>query len=355
MTTRPVIEVTDLHRRYGGPDGFEAVRGVGFTVGPGELFALLGTNGAGKTSTLDVLEGLAAPTSGTVRVHGLDPWRDRRELRPYTGIMLQSGGFPPDLTVAETVTMWAGTLSDPRPVDEALRLVDIDAKRDVLVKQLSGGEQRRLDLALTLLNRPTVVFLDEPTTGLDPESRRNTWELIRRIRDEGACVVLTTHYLDEAQTLADHLAIMDAGRVVMAGTVAEIVADHPARIAFAPPDRPLPTLPATVEVRRAGRMVEVATTDLQTTLTDLLLWARGEGVTLPDLTATPASLESVFLSITAGRRSQDASAADPAGAGEPPDAAPADAAGTTPSIAVAGAADATSPAAAAATSGGGPR
>ena len=306
----PTIEVNDLRRRYGGPEGYEAVRGVSFTVEEGQLFALLGTNGAGKTSTLEVMEGLAPAFAGSVRILGQDPWTERRSLRPYLGIMLQSGGFPPDLTVAETAQMWAGTLSAPRGVDEALALVDIDGRRDVAVKQLSGGEKRRLDLALALLNRPTVLFLDEPTTGLDPESRRNTWELVRGIRDSGTTVVLTTHYLDEAQSLADDLAIMHAGRIERAGTVAEIVADHPAHISFATPARPLVSLPGVVGTDIERGVTTLRTTTLQDTLTDLLQWARAQSVVLEDLDATTASLESVFLSFTQGPHASNDSIAD---------------------------------------------
>jgi ABC-2 type transport system ATP-binding protein len=302
------IEVSELHRRYGGPDGFEAVRGLSFEVGEGQLFALLGTNGAGKTSTLDVLEGLAAPSAGSVRVMGMDPWTDRRQLRPYTGIMLQSGGFPADLTVAETAQMWAGTLSDPRPVAEALELVSIHERSKLFVKQLSGGEKRRLDLALALLNRPKVLFLDEPTTGLDPESRHNTWELVRDIRDSGTTIVLTTHYLDEAQSLADHLAIMHAGKIIRTGTVTEVLAEYPAHISFETPSSPVPRLPGVTDVDSTRGVVTLSTTQLQQTLTELLSWAREQGVTLHALNATTASLDSVFMSVTSESGSQRESA-----------------------------------------------
>ena len=205
MDDTGVITVRDLRRRYGGTGGrgFEAVRGVTFSVRRGELFALLGTNGAGKTSTMEVLEGLAPPTRGTVRVLGCDPCRDRARVRRRMGIVLQEGGFPPDLTVAETGRMWAGTLSAPRPVPEALDLVGLGHRAGVAVRSLSGGERRRLDLAMAILGRPEVLFLDEPTTGLDPESRRRTWRLIRELLGAGTTVVLTTHYLEEAEELAD--------------------------------------------------------------------------------------------------------------------------------------------------------
>ncbi|SEE77200.1 ABC transporter ATP-binding protein [Jiangella alba] len=292
-----VIEVSGVRRSYG---DYEAVRGVTFSVARGELFALLGTNGAGKTSTLEVVEGLARPAAGRVRVLGRDPYTDRAAVRPRIGVMLQQGGFPADLTAAETATMWAGTLTLPRPVAEALELVDLAHRADVAVKQLSGGERRRLDLALAVLARPDVLFLDEPTTGLDPESRRNTWRLVRTLLDDGVTVLLTTHYLDEAEELADRLAIMHQGRIVRTGTVAEVVASQPATVSFALPTSvprdQLPELPGTFAVDD-GRRVELHTGTMQATLTGLLVWARDHGVELHDLSARPASLEQAFLAV----------------------------------------------------------
>lgn len=300
-----VIEVSELRRRYGGQGdkGFEAVRDVSFTVRRGELFALLGTNGAGKTSTVELLEGLARPTGGTVRVLGHDPYAERRLVRPRIGVMLQEGGFPADLSAAETVRMWAGCTTGARPVGEALDLVGLGPRRDVRVKQLSGGERRRLDLALALLGRPEVLFLDEPTTGLDPEARHTTWELVRRLRDEGTTVLLTTHYLEEAESLADRLAIMRDGRIVTTGTPGQVIGTHPARIRFAMPAGwfvgDLPPLAALGVLRHDehhGR-VELQTAELQRTLTGLLLWAREKDVELEGLDARTASLEEAFLAI----------------------------------------------------------
>jgi len=306
MTNQAVIEVRGLSRRYGGAKGFEAVRGVSFSVERGELFALLGTNGAGKTSTLEIVEGLDRPSGGTVRVLGHDPFARRAAVRPRIGVMLQEGGFPPDLTVAETVRMWAGTLTAPRPVAEALALVDLEHRASVRVKQLSGGERRRVDLALAILGRPEVLFLDEPTTGLDPESRRNTRRLIRGLLLDGVTVLLTTHYLEEAQELADRLAIMHRGEIVAAGSLAEVVAAYPARVRFVlpdgvPPER-LPAFPASrleVDAAGTGWAVTVHTHALQPTLTVLLAWAAERGVDLHGLDARSASLEEAFLSIAA--------------------------------------------------------
>ncbi|MEV6568025.1 ABC transporter ATP-binding protein [Streptomyces kronopolitis] len=320
-----VIDVTGLRRHYGavsrrrrtggpgdrsrsnGRQDHEAVRGIDFSVGRGELFALLGTNGAGKTSTLELLEGLAPPTAGRVRVLGRDPYRERRAVRPRIGVMLQEGGFPGELTPAETLRMWAGCTTGARPVDEALGTVGLGRRRNVRIKQLSGGERRRLDLALALLGRPEVLFLDEPTTGLDTEARRTTWELVRGLRDEGTTVVLTTHYLEEAEELADRLAILHEGRIAAAGPVAEVVAAHPARLSFELPDDLSPgSLPAWTELGVLGRetdgsTIRLRTGELQRTATGVLLWAQREGITLRGLDVRSASLEEAFLHIAKGR------------------------------------------------------
>jgi ABC-2 type transport system ATP-binding protein len=326
-----VIEVTDLRRVYGG--GFEAVRGITFSVGRGELFALLGTNGAGKTSTVELLEGLAPPSGGHVRVLGHDPYRERAAVRPRIGVMLQEGGFPSELTVAETVRMWAGCTSGAArgarrgrslegrwretggTVGEALEFVGLGRRAGVRVKQLSGGEKRRLDLALALLGRPEVLFLDEPTTGLDAEGRRDTWELVRELRDGGTTVLLTTHYLEEAEDLADRLAILHEGGVAATGTPAEVTASQPSRISFDLPDGYfLGDLPPLGEMGVTGhevdgRAVVLRTNELQRAATGLLVWAERARVELGRLEVRSASLEEAFLRIAretaaaeAGRR-----------------------------------------------------
>ncbi|MFD8149165.1 ABC transporter ATP-binding protein [Streptomyces sp. NPDC059720] len=308
-----VIEVTGLRRVYGG--GFEAVRGIDFSVRRGEIFALLGTNGAGKTSTVELLEGLAAPAAGRIRVLGHDPYTERSAVRPRTGVMLQEGGFPSELTVAETARMWAGCVSGARPPAEVLALVGLDRRSDVRVKQLSGGERRRLDLALALLGRPEVLFLDEPTTGLDAEGRRDTWDLVRALRDGGTTVLLTTHYLEEAETLADRLAILHEGRIAVTGTPAEVTASQPSRISFElPRDHHLGDLPPLAELgvcahEVTGRTVRLRTRELQRTATALLAWAERAGVELRRLDVRSASLEEAFLSIAqeAGAKTAPAS------------------------------------------------
>ncbi|GAA0922748.1 ABC transporter ATP-binding protein [Streptomyces thermoalcalitolerans] len=300
-TSDHVIEVTGLRRVYGG--GFEAVRGITFHVDRGEIFALLGTNGAGKTSTVELLEGLAPPDGGRVRVLGHDPYTERAAVRPRTGVMLQEGGFPSELTVGETARMWAGCVSGARPVREALALVGLERRTDVRVKQLSGGERRRLDLALALLGRPEVLFLDEPTTGLDAEGRRDTWELVRTLRDGGTTVLLTTHYLEEAEGLADRVAILHEGRIAAAGTPAEVTASQPSRISFELPaghflgDLPPLSGLGVIGHETDGRVVRLRTRTLQRTATELLLWARQAGVELRGLDVRSASLEEAFLGI----------------------------------------------------------
>ncbi|WP_405628767.1 ABC transporter ATP-binding protein [Streptomyces sp. NBC_00016] len=300
-TNEHVIEVTDLRRVYGG--GFEAVRGISFHVDRGEIFALLGTNGAGKTSTVELLEGLARPDGGRIRVLGHDPYAERAAVRPRTGVMLQEGGFPSELTVAETARMWAGCVSRARPIGEALALVGLAGRADVRVKQLSGGERRRLDLALAVLGEPEVLFLDEPTTGLDAEGRRDTWDLVRALRDAGTTVLLTTHYLEEAENLADRLAILHKGRIAAAGTPAEVTGAQPSRITFELPEGYfVGDLPPLGELGVCGhevdgRVVRLRTRELQRTATGLLVWAERAQVALRRLDVRSASLEEAFLGI----------------------------------------------------------
>ncbi|GAC68445.1 ABC transporter ATP-binding protein [Gordonia soli] len=291
-----VISARGLRRVYGrGADAHEAVAGVDLDIADGEVFALLGTNGAGKTSTFDLLEGLVAPTSGSVSVFGLDPLRERDRVRPDIGIMLQSGGLPADLTVGETLEMWRGTCSQPTTVADVLDKVRLTDRVRVRVGSLSGGEQRRVDLACALLGRPRLLFLDEPTTGLDPESRRDTWDLLADLKRSGVTMVLTTHYLDEAEELADRIAIMHRGRIAREGSLAEIVGGHPSRIVFDHPGLVLPDLVG-ASVEPTAR-VTVHTHELTRHLYELLEWSRRHRVPLTGLEARSASLESVFLDI----------------------------------------------------------
>lgn len=296
----PAITVSGLRRSYGRrAQAFEAVRGVDLEVARGSVTALLGTNGAGKTSTLEVVEGLAEGTAGVVRVLGLDPLKDRAEVRRRTGVLLQRSGFSGALTVRETLAMWASTLTRPRSVDEALGMLRLDDRAEVRVLGLSGGEQRRLDLACTLMGDPEVVMLDEPTTGLDPESRRDVWRLVEGLRDAGVGILLTTHYLEEAEALADHLLIMHEGRIVRSGSPADIAAGQAATITFATLPRPVEVLVG-LPVADDHGLTTVETHDLQATLTDLLSWAAHHDVRLERLSASEAGLEAAFLAVAEG-------------------------------------------------------
>ena len=302
----PAVWVRGLRRTYGkGASAYEAVRGVDLDVPAGSITALLGTNGAGKTSTLEVLEGLAPATAGRVSVLGLDPIADRALLRARMGILLQRSGFSGDLTVRETLRLWHGTLSSPRSVDDMLELLSLEQRADVRMLALSGGETRRVDLASTLMGNPELAILDEPTTGLDPESRREVWRLVTGLRDGGATVLITTHYLEEAEALADRLAIMHAGRIVRSGTPAEIEAGFPSKIKFAD----VAGLPG--DLARVRRVVHghgrttLETDALQASLYGLLGWAAQNGVELDGLDARSPSLETVFLSIADGSGQAD--------------------------------------------------
>jgi ABC-2 type transport system ATP-binding protein len=303
----PAVQVRGLRRTYGqGASAYEAVRGVDLDVPAGSITALLGTNGAGKTSILEVLEGLAPATAGKVRMLGLDPIADRAAIRSRTGVLLQRSGFSGDLTVRETLQMWSSTITAPRIVDEMLELLSLGRRADVRMLALSGGETRRVDLACTLMGNPELVVLDEPTTGLDPESRRTVWRLVSDLRDSGATVLITTHYLEEAEALADRLEIMHAGRIVRSGSPTEIAAGHPSTISFAELSGAfaVPERLAGVRgvVHEYGRTV-METDRLQVTLSDLLTWAALNRVTLDDLDARSPSLETVFLAIADGRDS----------------------------------------------------
>ncbi|MFF5986760.1 ABC transporter ATP-binding protein [Prauserella flavalba] len=304
----PVIEAAGLRCSYG---SFEAVRGVDFEVRQGELFALLGTNGAGKTTTLETLEGLRRPTSGTVRVLGMEPYAERRRLSSRVGMMLQESGFAGDLTVTETVALWQDLSSKRSDADEAMQLLDLAHRRDVRVKQLSGGERRRLDLLLAVLGKPELLFLDEPTTGLDPESRKAAWDVIRTLLAEGVTMVLTTHYLDEAESLAHRLAIMHEGRIAVSGSLVDVLAAERARIGFdLPRETPVSTLPDFVgeldRDRLAQGRVELQTTDLDHDLTAVVQWRSAHQVPLLRFRAQHASLDDVFHGVVDRNRVEPA-------------------------------------------------
>ncbi|NRQ40254.1 ABC transporter ATP-binding protein [Nonomuraea sp. NN258] len=292
------IRVNELRKSYG---AFDAVKGISFEVAEGEIFALLGRNGAGKTTTMEILAGFQRPDSGTVRVLGHDPRAGRAEVRRRTGVMLQEAGFFPDLTVARTVDAWRDFTAAPRPRAEALELAGLSAKADTKVRQLSGGEKRRLDLALAVLGRPDVLFLDEPTTGMDPEGRRDTWEVVRGLAARGTTILLTTHYLEEAQRLASSMAILDAGEIVAAGGMAETLAARGSRVAFRLPtglDPAALPLPVTVDGDEAVCRADDPDLAAQT----LLSWAAERGMRLSGLEVRPATLEDLFLDLPRASR-----------------------------------------------------
>lgn len=292
----PVILTQDLVRTYGsGKNAYEAVSSINFHVNRGEVYGLLGTNGAGKTSTLEVIEGLVSASSGAVQVFGKDPFKQRQQVRPEMGIMLQSGGLPSQLTVWETITMWQGTCSHPRDPVVVLKEVDLLHRKDVRVGVLSGGEQRRLDLGCALVGDPTLLFLDEPTTGLDPESRRNVWKLLVQLKERGVTMILTTHYLEEAEMLCDRIAIMHAGTFAREGTLSELVATVSAEISFESQLAP-PQLIGTT-VASEGDEHTIYTDELQADTLQILEWARENSVELKHFAAHPATLEQLFLQI----------------------------------------------------------
>ncbi|MFJ1763098.1 ABC transporter ATP-binding protein [Amycolatopsis sp. NPDC088138] len=292
MSTTPVIDVDHLNLTYG---DFHAVRDLSFQVERGELYALLGTNGAGKTSTLETVEGHRAPTSGAVRVFGKSP-RDRAAVRPRMGIMLQESGFSPDLTVRESVRLIGSLTERTDSVERVLGIVDLTRKAGTKVSQLSGGEKRRLDFATAVYGTPELIFLDEPTTGLDIQSRDALWDAVDRLREDGSTIVLTTHYLEEAQQRADRIGLMHEGTFHREGTVAELTRTLPSTIHFAlPPHAPAPPLQATRE--HDGRFL-IETFGLQKDLHTVLAWAQDHAVELHGLEAGPTRLDDVFRAIS---------------------------------------------------------
>ncbi|CAM4055414.1 ABC transporter ATP-binding protein [Kibdelosporangium persicum] len=291
MTSPPVIDVDRLDVKYG---DFHAVRSLSFQVRRGEFYALLGTNGAGKTSTLETIEGHRVPTSGTVRVLGHSP-ADRAAVRPRMGIMLQESGFSPDLTVRESVRLIGELTQRTDRVERVLGIVDLTRKANTKVSHLSGGEKRRLDFATAVYGTPELVFLDEPTTGLDVQSRDALWDAVDKLREDGSTIVLTTHYLEEAQQRADRVGLMHRGTFHREGTVAELTRTLPAMIRFAlPPSAPALPLPGK---RESDGKFLIETHRLQKDMAVLLRWAEDHAVELQELQAGPTRLDDVFRAI----------------------------------------------------------
>ena len=288
-----VITAEGLWKSYG---QHEAVRGIDLEVRAGEIFAFLGPNGAGKTTTVEILEGYRDPTAGKVQVLGADPARADGGWRARVGVMLQTWQVEPTLTVSESLAQFAGYYPQPLPVDEVVRLVGLEAQRDTRAGRLSGGQQRRLDMGIALVGDPELLFLDEPTTGFDPAARRAAWQIIAALRDAGKTVLLTTHYLDEAQALADRVAILVDGRIRTEGPPDSLVAGHATRITFRHPHVELPALPEPVEVSD-GR-VELRSHEPLPLVHTLTTWAVQNGVDLADFEVRRPSLEDVYLDLT---------------------------------------------------------
>ena len=296
------ITVRQLHKHY---EGLEAVGGVDLSVAQGEVFALLGPNGAGKTTTVEILEGHRERTSGEVDVLGHDPGRGERSFRERIGIVLQETGVERFLTVAEVLEMYSGYYPHPRPVDEVIELVGLQDKRDARVNKLSGGQQRRLDVAVGLAGDPDLLFLDEPTTGFDPSARRNAWDMIRNLQALGKTIFLTTHYMDEAQALADRVAIIVDGKIVAEGPPGALVGDEATRtfIRFnVPPGSPefAPSGPnsTTSVFESQGESVVMRSSDPVPLLHELTGWSMKTGTPLADLTVMRPTLEDVYLELT---------------------------------------------------------
>jgi ABC-2 type transport system ATP-binding protein len=274
------IAVRGLRKSY---DALEAVRGIDFEVQRGEVFGLLGPNGAGKTTTVEILEGYRRRDAGEVEVLGTDPAHAGGDWREQIGVVLQSSAMYETLTPAEMLRLFAGYYREPRPVDEVVELVGLQEKRDERVRRLSGGQRRRLDLGLALIGDPELIFLDEPTTGFDPGARRRAWETIRGLRGLGKTILLTTHYLDEAEQLADRVAVLAQGQVVASGTPAELTGSVP---------------DTEIRYRENGREVVLETGEPTRVLSELTGRALAEGRELDGLVVRRPSLEEVYLSLT---------------------------------------------------------
>ncbi len=302
-----VIEARDLRKRYG---QVQAVDGVSFEVQRGEIFGMLGPNGAGKTTTVEMLEGLRKPDGGQALVLGIDAARDPDRLKERIGVQLQTAALYPNLTVTELIDLFGSFYRERRPTSELIEALDLGERRDALTKVLSGGQRQRLSVALALVNDPELVFMDEPTTGMDPQARRSLWDLVSGLRERGKTILLTTHYMEEAEHLCDRIAIMDHGKVLEMGTVAELVQRRFKELSVrfdsldALDDEQLSALPGVSRVMHEDGEIALYTRDVAATIGGLLTASQSVGREPANLAVRRATLEDVFLDLT-GRALRD--------------------------------------------------
>ncbi|MDI6638543.1 MAG: ABC transporter ATP-binding protein [Bacillota bacterium] len=304
MKKMDAVVVSGLRKTYGKT---VAVDGLDLRVGCGQVFGMLGPNGAGKTTTVEILVGLRTRDAGEVSVFGMDPARQGREVRSRIGVQLQARGLYPRLTVKETVTLFASFYERTLPVDEIIEQVGLTAKARTVVRALSGGQAQRLGVALAMVNDADLVFLDEPTTGLDPQARRSLWDVIRSIRSRGKTVFLTTHYMDEAERLCDNVAVVDHGRVIAFGSPSDLISEHFQEQAIefsnsiAGDRERFEKLPGVTRTRFSENTATLYTCDVPATMAALMQLATGDGIRIDDVIVRRATLEDVFLKLT-GRR-----------------------------------------------------
>ena len=304
MPTPPAIEVADLVKTYG---SLRAVDGVSFRVAPGQIFGLLGPNGAGKSTTIEMLEGLRPADGGTIRVLDIDVRREPRRVKERIGVQLQSTAFFKQLSIRQLLGLFGSFFPVALPVERLIGLVNLEEKADTPSGDLSGGQRQRLAIAVALVNDPAVVFLDEPTTGLDPQARRSLWDVIRQLRADGKTVLLTTHYLDEAEQLCDDLVFIDHGKVIAQGTPAGLIAEHFERTTLEflgdakLPRETLEALPAVDRWEEANGRVRLSSSHAMETTRALMALCAERGVDLGGFSVHTATLEDVFLKLT-GRR-----------------------------------------------------